>query len=71
MAWNAGKARVQALPGILEDHLDAGTLRHAGEFPRGDASDLGAIEPDAAAARINEARDEPHQGRLAATGLPD
>ena len=65
------EARVQALAGILEDHLDAGTLRHAGEVPRGYSPDLVAIEPDAAAARINEARDEPHQGRLAAAGLPD
>jgi hypothetical protein len=46
-------------------------LRHAGEFPCRDAPNLGAIEPDAAATGNNEVRDEPHQGRLAATGLPD
>ena len=46
-------------------------MRHAGEFPCRDAPNLGAIEPDAAATGNNEVRDEPHQGRLAATGLPD
>jgi hypothetical protein len=68
MAWNAVKRGFRL---ILEDHLDTGTLRHAREFPCRDAPNRGAIEPDAAATGINEARDELHQGRLAATGLPD
>ena len=50
------EARVQAFPGILEDHLDPGTLRQAGEFPRRYPPDLLPIEPNAAAARIEQPR---------------
>src|SRR5271166_3167904 len=65
------KTRVQAFSGILEDHLDAGTLREASESSRRYPPDFLPIEPNAAVARIEQARDEPHQGRLAAAGLAD
>jgi hypothetical protein len=65
------KSRVQAFAGILKDHLDAGTFWQAREFPRRHGADFLSVEPDTAAAWINEARDEPHQSRFAATGFPD
>ena len=66
-----GEAWVQALSGVLKNHLDAGPLGSSGKTPRRDLPDLLAGKADPAGTRVDEPRDEPHQCRLAAARLAD
>src|SRR5208282_3890817 len=65
------EARVEALSGVLEYHLDAGPLRHPSEICRRYPANLGACKTDPAAARVEQPTDKPHQGGLTAAGFAD
>ncbi len=66
-----GKARVDAVAGILKHHLDAGAIAVAGEYPRGFQRQIAVAEHDAAAAGIDQARQCANERRLAAAGFAD
>jgi hypothetical protein len=71
MAWNAVKRGFRLSPASWKTIWIPERCVTRANFRAGMPPNLGAIESDAAATGINEVRDEPHQGRLAATGLPD
>ncbi len=66
-----GEARIDAFAGILEHHLDAGAVAIAGEDARRLQRQLTGAEFYAAVADVDQPRQRPHQGRLAAAGLAD
>src|SRR5207302_3674322 len=57
--------------GILKDHLDAASQRRAAEAFRRDGGRIDAVEADRAGGRVDEPRDQPHQGRFSAAALAD
>ena len=66
-----GEARIDAFAGILEHHLNARAVAIAGENARRLQRQFAGAEFYAAVADVDQARQRPHQGRLAAAGLAD
>ncbi len=62
-------ARVQRSERILEDDLHRTSMRT--QVGLAEMGDIQAIEPDAAAGRLDEAQDAARHRRFAAAGLPD
>ena len=60
-------ARVERVAGVLEHHLDAGTMRIGREIAGLEVGQFGPAQANAARGRIEQAIDQPHQGRLAAS----
>src|SRR3984893_6479767 len=66
-----GEAGIEAVGGVLEDHLDHRSLRHAREAVGGHRANVMAVEPDAPVRGVGETRDELDQCGLAAAGLSE
>ncbi len=66
-----GEARVEAVGGVLEDHLDQPPLRRVRELRGRDDADVPPREDDAAVRRVEEPGHEPHERGLAAPRLAD
>ena len=66
-----GEARVDALPGILEHHLDARPVRVPREPPGREQRQLAPVQPNHPLCRVQQPRQQAHQGGLAAPALPN
>ena len=66
-----GKARVEAVSGVLKDHLDTFALRQRGEAARRNSADVLAVEHDEAIALVDQPHHHHRGCRLAAAGFAD
>ena len=65
------EARVEAVGGVLEHHLDALAQRQLGELLGRNGADVLAVEHDAPVRLVDQAHDHGRGRRLAAAGLAD